>query len=53
MFEAQRCSVLTIEGVLASLVAEERGKLTPEDGDELRTPVAQWIHDGMGIERQQ
>ncbi|KAJ7838954.1 hypothetical protein B0H13DRAFT_2102522 [Mycena leptocephala] len=53
VYQHKSTRVLTIESVLASLVAEERGKLTPEDGDELRTPVAQWIHDGMDIECQQ
>ncbi|KAJ7827409.1 hypothetical protein B0H13DRAFT_2119626 [Mycena leptocephala] len=53
VYQHKSTRVLTIESVLASLVAEERGKLTPEDGDEPRTPVAQWIHDGMDIERQQ
>jgi hypothetical protein len=45
--------VLTIESMLASLVAEEREKLTWGDGDEMRTTVAEWIHDGMTIEHQQ
>ncbi|KAJ7872099.1 hypothetical protein B0H13DRAFT_2553903 [Mycena leptocephala] len=53
VYQHKSTRVLTIESVLASLVADERGKLTPEDGDEPRTPVAQWIHNGMGIERQQ
>jgi hypothetical protein len=39
--------------MLASLVAEEREKLTREDGQEMRSTVAEWIHDGMAIERQQ
>ncbi|KAJ7720671.1 hypothetical protein DFH07DRAFT_784330 [Mycena maculata] len=45
--------VLTIENVLASMLAEEEQKSTREDGHKARTPVAKWIHDGMSIERQQ
>lgn len=45
--------MLTIESMLASLVAEERKRSTREAGSEVTTSVAQWIHDGMGIERQQ
>jgi hypothetical protein len=44
--------VLTIENVLASMIAEEQAKMRREDGD-VRTPVAEWIHAGMSIERQQ
>ncbi|KAJ6630063.1 hypothetical protein B0H10DRAFT_1939300 [Mycena sp. CBHHK59/15] len=51
--ESTRGLVLTIDNVLASLVTEEQEKLTREDGHEARTPVADWIHDGMSIECQQ
>ncbi|KAJ7738670.1 hypothetical protein DFH07DRAFT_778955 [Mycena maculata] len=45
--------MLTIKNVLASMVAEEREKMTREDGHEARSPVAAWIHEGMSVERQQ
>ncbi|KAJ7205382.1 hypothetical protein B0H12DRAFT_1080327 [Mycena haematopus] len=45
--------VLTIENVLASMIAEERQNLAREDGYEATMSVAKWIHDGMTIERQQ
>jgi hypothetical protein len=45
--------VLTIENVLASLVDEERNRLTREDQQQPRTSVAAWIHEGMTIERQE
>ncbi|KAJ7101149.1 hypothetical protein C8R44DRAFT_888107 [Mycena epipterygia] len=42
------------KSMLASLVAEERRKSAArEAGSEATTSVAQWIHDGMDIERQQ
>ncbi|KAJ7202505.1 hypothetical protein GGX14DRAFT_352357 [Mycena pura] len=44
--------VLTIENTLASMLAEEREKSTRGDGQQTRTPVAEWIHKGMNIERQ-
>ncbi|KAF7363103.1 CxC2 domain-containing protein [Mycena venus] len=53
VYQHETTKVLTIENTLASMVAEEREKLTREDGHEARTPIAQWIHDGMSLERQQ
>ncbi|KAF7347018.1 CxC2 domain-containing protein [Mycena venus] len=53
VYQHESTTVLTIENVLASMVAEEREKMAHEDGHEARTPVAEWIHDGMNIERQQ
>ncbi|KAJ7127718.1 hypothetical protein C8R44DRAFT_873525 [Mycena epipterygia] len=53
VYQHESTKVLTIESMLASLVAEERQKSTREAGSEVTTSVAQWIHDGMGIERQQ
>ncbi|KAJ6604884.1 hypothetical protein B0H10DRAFT_2229366 [Mycena sp. CBHHK59/15] len=35
------------------MIAEERVKSSREDGSEPSTSVAQWIHDGMSIQRQQ
>ncbi|KAJ7798247.1 hypothetical protein B0H14DRAFT_3492721 [Mycena olivaceomarginata] len=48
--------VLTIENVLASLLAEEqeqRQRLPRAAGSEPTTSLAQWVRDGMDIERQQ
>jgi hypothetical protein len=48
--------VLTIENVLASLLAEEqeqRQRLLRAAGSEPTTSLAQWVRDGMDIERQQ
>ncbi|KAJ7328259.1 hypothetical protein DFH08DRAFT_709773 [Mycena albidolilacea] len=50
---SSRIVVLTIESMLAAMVAEERAKSTREAGSEPTMSVAQWIHDGMSIERQQ
>ncbi|KAJ7733848.1 hypothetical protein DFH07DRAFT_967815 [Mycena maculata] len=53
VYQHESTKVLTIENVLASMLAEEEQKSTHEDGHKARTPVAKWIHDGMSIERQQ
>lgn len=54
-FWSSSFSVLTIENVLASMITEEREKSKRESkaADEAKTSVAQWIHDGITIERQQ
>jgi hypothetical protein len=39
--------------MLASMIAEEREKVTREDGYEVKTSVAQWIRDGMFSEHDQ
>ncbi|KAJ7703948.1 hypothetical protein B0H17DRAFT_1126981 [Mycena rosella] len=53
VYQHESTKVLTIESMLASLVAEEREKLTRAAGSEPTTLVAQWIHNGMDIEHQQ
>ncbi|KAJ7920223.1 hypothetical protein B0H13DRAFT_1987400 [Mycena leptocephala] len=53
VYQHKSTKVITIESTLAAMVAEERARLTREDGQEARTPVAEWIHNGMMIERQQ
>ncbi|KAJ7140660.1 hypothetical protein C8R44DRAFT_866364 [Mycena epipterygia] len=53
VYQHKATKVLTIENVLASLIAAEREKITCEVGDEGRTLLAEWIHDGMSIERLQ
>jgi hypothetical protein len=44
---------MMIESMLVSMIAEERKKVTCEDGYEVKTSVAQWIHNGMFIEHDQ
>ena len=44
---------MTIESMLATMIAAEQEKSRCNDEDEAGTPVAQWIHDGMSIEREQ
>jgi hypothetical protein len=39
--------------VLATMIAAEQEKQRQNDGHEASTPIAQWIHDGMSIERSQ
>ncbi|KAJ6576259.1 hypothetical protein B0H10DRAFT_2236507 [Mycena sp. CBHHK59/15] len=53
VYQHESTSIMTIENMLASMIAQEREKLTREDGYEARTSVAQWIRDGMFIERDQ
>ncbi|KAJ6617649.1 hypothetical protein B0H10DRAFT_2218377 [Mycena sp. CBHHK59/15] len=53
VYQHKSTKVLTIDNVLASLVAEEREKMTRAVGHEATTPVADWIHDGISIEHQQ
>ncbi|KAJ7771912.1 hypothetical protein B0H14DRAFT_3509043 [Mycena olivaceomarginata] len=56
VYQHQSTKVLTIENVLASLLAEEqeqRQRLPRAAGSEPTTSLAQWVRDGMDIERQQ
>ncbi|KAJ6603684.1 hypothetical protein B0H10DRAFT_2229737 [Mycena sp. CBHHK59/15] len=53
VYQHQSTKVLTIESVLGSMITKEREKMGREDGYAARTLVAQWIHDGMAIQRQQ
>ncbi|KAF8197337.1 hypothetical protein K438DRAFT_1760115 [Mycena galopus ATCC 62051] len=53
VYQHQSTKVLTVENVLASMIAEERTKMARPHSDEARTPIARWIHDGITIERQQ
>ncbi|KAJ7861145.1 hypothetical protein B0H14DRAFT_3620009 [Mycena olivaceomarginata] len=45
--------VMTIESMLATMIAAEQEKSRRNDEHEAGIPVAQWIHDGMSIEREQ
>ncbi|KAJ7683790.1 hypothetical protein B0H17DRAFT_1204924 [Mycena rosella] len=51
VYQHESTKVLTIESMLASMIAEERDKPTRKEGEEARTSAAQWIHDGIQIER--
>ncbi|KAJ6568128.1 hypothetical protein B0H10DRAFT_1965119 [Mycena sp. CBHHK59/15] len=53
VYQHQSTKVLTIESVLGSMITKEREKMGREDGYTAQTLVAQWIHDGMAIQRQQ
>ncbi|KAJ7215080.1 hypothetical protein GGX14DRAFT_392335 [Mycena pura] len=53
VYQHKSYSVMTIEKMLASMIAEERQESRREDGYEARTSAAQWIRDGMFIERDQ
>ncbi|KAJ7290759.1 hypothetical protein C8J57DRAFT_1612009 [Mycena rebaudengoi] len=53
VYQHKTTKVLTLDHMLASMVAEERKKLAPEDDHAARTLVSEWIHAGMRIEREQ
>ncbi|KAJ6615202.1 hypothetical protein B0H10DRAFT_2258038 [Mycena sp. CBHHK59/15] len=53
VYQHETTKVLTIESVLDSMITEEREKTRCENEYRPRTSVAQWIHDGIGIQRQQ
>jgi hypothetical protein len=42
-----------MESVLATMITAEQEKQKQNAGHEAGTPIAQWIHDGMSIERSQ
>ncbi|KAJ7121070.1 hypothetical protein C8R44DRAFT_877380 [Mycena epipterygia] len=52
VYQHESTEVVSIENMLASMRAEEREKST-RDEYEAKTSVAQWIRDGMFIERDQ
>ncbi|KAJ7061920.1 hypothetical protein C8F01DRAFT_1082533 [Mycena amicta] len=52
VYHHESTTALTIEAVLASMLAAEQERVLV-DGQESRTGIAQWIHDGIDIERQQ
>ncbi|KAJ6550627.1 hypothetical protein DFH09DRAFT_1086573 [Mycena vulgaris] len=53
VYQHESTRVLTVENVLAAMLAEEHEKSTHENGQVPKTRVAKWIHDGMRLERQQ
>ncbi|KAJ7500590.1 hypothetical protein B0H11DRAFT_1714473 [Mycena galericulata] len=53
VYQHESTKVLTIENVLAAMLAEEHEKSTRNDSQVPKTRVAKWIHDGMNIQRQQ
>ncbi|KAJ7889997.1 hypothetical protein B0H13DRAFT_2341237 [Mycena leptocephala] len=53
MYQHEETTVLTMESVLATMIAAEQEKQKRNAGHEAGTPIAQWIHDGMSIERSQ
>ncbi|KAJ7016505.1 hypothetical protein C8F04DRAFT_981397, partial [Mycena alexandri] len=53
VYQHDKTKVLTIENVLDSMIAEERERIRREDANRPKASLAQWIHDGIGIQRQQ
>ncbi|KAJ6632041.1 hypothetical protein B0H10DRAFT_1937760 [Mycena sp. CBHHK59/15] len=53
VYQHESTKVLTIDNALASMITEERSRLTREDEQQARTSVAEWIHDGISLERQE
>ncbi|KAJ7048360.1 hypothetical protein C8F01DRAFT_1095209 [Mycena amicta] len=53
VYQHDSSNMLTIESTLASMIAAEQERLKPDGEREVTTSLAQWLHDGMAIERQQ
>ncbi|KAK6977289.1 CxC2 domain-containing protein [Favolaschia claudopus] len=53
VYQHESKTVVTIESMLSTLMAEEEQTLSQVDERQPRTPVAQWIHKGIMIEREQ
>ncbi|KAJ7032235.1 hypothetical protein C8F04DRAFT_959320 [Mycena alexandri] len=53
VYQHESTQALTVENVLATMIAAEQERSRRNDGYDAGTPVAQWIHDGMSIERTQ
>ncbi|KAJ7823370.1 hypothetical protein B0H13DRAFT_1659075 [Mycena leptocephala] len=53
VYQHEETTVLTMESVLATMIAAEQEKQKRNAGHEAGTPIAQWTHDGMSIERSQ
>ncbi|KAJ7019172.1 hypothetical protein C8F04DRAFT_1052088 [Mycena alexandri] len=53
VYQHKSTKVLTIDSMLATMIAAEQEKSNKNDQHKAATPVAQWIHDGMKIEREQ
>ncbi|KAJ7703365.1 hypothetical protein B0H16DRAFT_1747963 [Mycena metata] len=53
VYQHSETKVLTIEGVLATMIAAEQEKSREKDVNEMEMSVAQWIVDGLSIQRSQ
>ncbi|KAJ7654773.1 hypothetical protein B0H17DRAFT_1214249 [Mycena rosella] len=53
VYQHETTRVLTVEDVLASMIAQEQDELRGDDVYRAKSSVAQWIHHGMKIQRQQ
>ncbi|KAJ7020500.1 hypothetical protein C8F04DRAFT_1274964 [Mycena alexandri] len=53
VYQHKLTKVLSVESTLAAMISSEQQKLKRDGELEAGTLVAQWVHDGMVIERQQ
>ncbi|KAJ7666845.1 hypothetical protein DFH06DRAFT_1086018 [Mycena polygramma] len=53
VYQHRTTNVLTIESTLAAMVAEERARVSREDGAPALTGVSEWIREGIQIDRNQ
>ncbi|KAJ7022269.1 hypothetical protein C8F04DRAFT_1311552 [Mycena alexandri] len=53
VYQHKLTKVLSMESTLAAMISSEQEKLKRDGELEAGTSVAQWVHDGMVIERQQ
>ncbi|KAJ7733042.1 hypothetical protein DFH07DRAFT_780704 [Mycena maculata] len=50
VYQHESTKVMTIESMLAPMIAAEQERLKKNHGHEASTTVVQWIHDGISIE---
>ncbi|KAJ7604351.1 hypothetical protein DFH06DRAFT_1349486 [Mycena polygramma] len=53
VYQHTTTTVLTIENALGSLISEERNRQASNAEEQPKSPVAQWIKDGIDIEREE
>ncbi|KAJ7026460.1 hypothetical protein C8F04DRAFT_1268097 [Mycena alexandri] len=53
VYQHTSTKALSVESTLAAMITSEQAKLKRDGELEMGTSVAQWVHDGMAIERQQ
>ncbi|KAJ6614049.1 hypothetical protein B0H10DRAFT_2436175 [Mycena sp. CBHHK59/15] len=53
VYQHKPTDVLSLEMVLATMITAEQERLKSQNEHDPGTPVAQWIHDGMSLDREQ
>ncbi|KAJ6615005.1 hypothetical protein B0H10DRAFT_1916233, partial [Mycena sp. CBHHK59/15] len=53
VYQHESTDMLSVEMVLATMITAEQERLKSQNEHDPGTPVAQWIHDGMSLDREQ